>query len=199
VFERFTPAAKALVIEAQAQRSTMDDRRVRSEHILLALLAEQGPSGEALRRHGFQAGRLLAQLEEIDEHRDDSEPESDDRLLKGLGIEVEAIRRSIDETFGPGALDRARGRHHRRNQRGRRNPSTDDRRHGFDPASKRVLELSLREALRLKTRHIGPEHIGLGILNEGNCTACRLLSGQGIELAQLRASWEAIALGASAH
>ncbi|MGF1595458.1 MAG: Clp protease N-terminal domain-containing protein [Acidimicrobiales bacterium] len=97
--------------------------------------------------------------------------------------------------MGPGALDRARDRRRADHAAARRRGGGRSGR--FDLRSKRVLELSLREALRLKTRHIGPEHIGLAILREGEGVACRLLTDEGVDLAELGASWEAIALGAT--
>ncbi len=198
MFERFTQAAKELVIEAQAQRSAFDHKRVRTEHLLLALLADDGPCGDALRRHGLDADRIVNRLKETDVSAELATSKSDDQLLKGLGIDVDAVRHSLDQTFGSGALDRARARRNpgRADGRGSARRASNSR---FDSRSKRVLELSLREALRLKTKHIGPEHIGLGILREGQGVACRLLLEEGLELAEVRASWEAVALGAAAR
>ncbi|MFC4949807.1 Clp protease N-terminal domain-containing protein [Pseudonocardia sp. GCM10023141] len=48
----------------------------------------------------------------------------------------------------------------------------------FTPRAKKVLELSLREAIRLGVNHIGPEHLLLGILREGDGVGAQvLLSG----------------------
>src|SRR5690554_7830924 len=46
---------------------------------------------------------------------------------------------------------------------------------GFTPRSKRILEQSLREAMRLKSQAIGTEHILLALLKETDCIAIRLL------------------------
>lgn len=198
MFERFTPAAKELVIEAQAQRSALDHKNVRTEHLLLALLASDGPCGDVLRRQGLDVDRIVTRLKQTNVPADPSTSKADDQLLKGLGIDVDAIRHSLDQTFGPGALDRARdqGKPDRADLDGSGGGARNGR---FDSRSKRVLELSLRETLRLKTKHIGPEHIGLGILREGQGVACRLLADEGLKLADLRSSWEAIALGATAR
>jgi ATP-dependent Clp protease ATP-binding subunit ClpA len=50
-----------------------------------------------------------------------------------------------------------------------------------------VLELSLREALRLKHNFIAPEHILLGILREDHGLATKILAEAKVDLAQLRA------------
>jgi ATP-dependent Clp protease ATP-binding subunit ClpA len=50
-----------------------------------------------------------------------------------------------------------------------------------------VLELSLREAVRLKHNFIAPEHIMLGILREGRGLAAQILTDAGTDMAGLRA------------
>jgi hypothetical protein len=56
----------------------------------------------------------------------------------------------------------------------------------FTPKSKQVLELSLREALRLKHNHIGAEHILLGLLRQGDGLAAQVLAQAGLTLKDLR-------------
>ncbi|MEV4442929.1 Clp protease N-terminal domain-containing protein, partial [Streptomyces sp. NPDC049577] len=78
----------------------------------------------------------------------------DAEALRVLGIDLEAVRGRAEEAFGPGALDgppQPGGRHRSR------------ARVPFTRPAKRVLEQSLREALARKDRHIGCEHVLLGI------------------------------------
>ena len=56
----------------------------------------------------------------------------------------------------------------------------------FTPRSKRVLELALREAQGLRHDHIGTEHLLLGLLAEGGGIAAAVLSGLGVEPADVR-------------
>ena len=49
-----------------------------------------------------------------------------------------------------------------------------------------MLELSLREALRLRHRHIGTEHILLGLLREGDGLAAAVLTEAGVDIDDLR-------------
>ena len=65
-------------------------------------------------------------------------------------------------------------------------PGEPDTRVPFTPRAKKVLELSLREALHLKHGYIGTEHILLGILREGEGMAVQALLAQGIDLESLR-------------
>jgi len=52
----------------------------------------------------------------------------------------------------------------------------------FTPRAKKVLELSLREALQMGHNYIGTEHILLGLLREGEGVAARVLNSMGVTL-----------------
>ena len=56
----------------------------------------------------------------------------------------------------------------------------------FTPRAKKVLELSLREALQLGHNYIGTEHLLLGIVREGEGVAAQVLSGLGADLPKVR-------------
>jgi hypothetical protein len=56
----------------------------------------------------------------------------------------------------------------------------------FTSGSRTVLDLAHREALRLHSQHIGPEHLLLGLLGEGNGVAAHVLMRHGIDLVELR-------------
>lgn len=56
---------------------------------------------------------------------------------------------------------------------------------GFTPRSKRILDQSYREAIRLKAQLIGTEHILIALLKESDCIAVRLLNTLGINIQKL--------------
>ena len=58
----------------------------------------------------------------------------------------------------------------------------------FTPAAKKVLELTLEEAVRLRHSFIGCEHLLLGLVREGNCEAAQLLAAAGARIDTLRAA-----------
>jgi len=58
----------------------------------------------------------------------------------------------------------------------------------FSRRAKKVLELSLREAMRLHHDYIGTEHILLGLLREGEGLAARILADSGVRAGDLRHS-----------
>ncbi|MEV0005781.1 Clp protease N-terminal domain-containing protein [Micromonospora sp. NPDC050980] len=109
---------------------------------------------------------------------------ADAAALREIGIDLAAIVARIEESFGPDALREAAPRPRRwwrrRHDGGR-----------FSPRARKVLELSLREALRLRHRHIGTEHILLGLLREGDGLGAQVLTEAGADLDDLRRRVEA--------
>ena len=87
--------------------------------------------------------------------------------LGSLGITREGVRAQVDEIIGYGQ-NRVTGQI------------------PFTPRTKKVLELSLREALRLGHHHIGTEHILLGLLREGEGLAAQVLVALGADHARIR-------------
>ena len=82
------------------------------------------------------------------------------QALDGLGVDLAEVRRRVEEIIG----------------RGQHAPSGHI---PFTPRAKKVLELSLREALDLGHDYIGTEHILLGIVREGQGVAAQVLAAMG--------------------
>jgi ATP-dependent Clp protease ATP-binding subunit ClpA len=85
--------------------------------------------------------------------------------------------------FGPGALENTRAAG--RPRRGRRWGHLR-----FDRDAKKVLELSLREAIRAGSRSLGTEHVLLGMLHTDTGAAQPLLAARGVTLDEVRAAVE---------
>jgi ATP-dependent Clp protease ATP-binding subunit ClpA len=89
------------------------------------------------------------------------------KVLESLGISLDAVRVRVEGIIGSG--------------------QTAPTGHiPFTPRAKKVLELSLREALQLGHHYIGTEHLLLGLLREGEGVAAQILSEFGAEHAQVR-------------
>ncbi len=98
-----------------------------------------------------------------------AEDETAARILKGLGVERSAARDEIVRAVGCGDAVPT----------GRQPP--------FTPRAKKVLELSLREALALQHDYIGTEHILLGLVRESSGLAARVLRDLGADPGRVRA------------
>ena len=89
------------------------------------------------------------------------------KALESLGISLEAVRNQVEEIIGHGGTS----------------PSGHI---PFTPRAKKVLELSLREALQLGHNYIGTEHILLGLIREGEGVAAQVLVKLGADLSRVR-------------
>src|ERR1700749_1727994 len=150
MFERFTEDARSAVVRAQTEARSLGHGWIGTEHLLLAVLADEA-SGvtAALRTLGLDAARVREQvLAQVGAGVDD------DTALRDLGIDLDAVRRRVEERFGPGALDVPRGQPRRGRVRrilrgGRRRPpvpcGAPSGHIPFTPRAKKSLELALRE------------------------------------------------------
>jgi ATP-dependent Clp protease ATP-binding subunit ClpA len=179
VFERFTAGARAVVEQAQAEARSLGHGYIGTEHLLLGLLGEgRGVAAQALRAAGVTAEAVRADVSR--RVGDAVLDEADADALRAIGIDVAQVRARIEESFGLGALERARFGGCRRGSSRRYIP--------FSCRSKKVMELSLREALCLRHKHIGTEHILLALLREGEGLAVRILADSGVRAGDLRRS-----------
>ena len=134
MFERFTSEARQVVVGAQEEASRLHHGRIGTEHLLLGLLRTTGtPTSAVLARHGLTRDAVAAS---VVGHVRSGDLDAD--ALTTLGIDLDAVRSSVEASFGPGALDAPRPRH-----------GLAAGHLPFSPRAKKVLELSLREALAL--------------------------------------------------
>ena len=89
------------------------------------------------------------------------------KALESLGISLEGVRSQVEEIIGQGQ-------------------SSPSGHIPFTPRAKKVLELSLREALQLGHNYIGTEHILLGLIREGEGVAAQVLVKLGADLSRVR-------------
>ncbi|MEV5822454.1 Clp protease N-terminal domain-containing protein [Micromonospora haikouensis] len=194
MFERFTDRAREVVKQAAHEARAAGRRPIGTEHLLLAVLADpDNLASRVLSAAGVRAADLRAAVARHTAEGDAGLAEADAAALREIGIDLAAIVARIEESFGPDALRAAAPAPRRRwGWRQRQRPGGP-----FSPRSKKALELSLREALRLRHRHIGTEHILLGLLREGGGPAALVLTEAGLGLDDLRRRVE-LALRAAA-
>ena len=89
------------------------------------------------------------------------------KALESVGVSLEAVREKVAETIGPAG-------------------SSTTGSPPFSPRAKKVLELSLREALQLGHNYIGTEHMLLGLVREGEGVAAQVLVSLGADPPRVR-------------
>jgi ATP-dependent Clp protease ATP-binding subunit ClpA len=193
MFERFSHAAREAVVQAQTEARDLQDARIGTEHLLLALLAEPGPISEMLHADGVDHASVRAALARHVAQGDTAEPladtdAADAAALRAIGIDIDAVRRAIEENFGPDALQLPPAEPRKRGFLRRNGPPTGSPRGHipFSDRAKKTLALSLREAVRLRHNAILPEHLLLGIVRDGNGLGARVLVDAGVDLEDLR-------------
>jgi ATP-dependent Clp protease ATP-binding subunit ClpA len=158
MFERFTEQARRAVLSARDEAEAAGADAVGTEHLLLGVASvEDGLAARLLDQEGVG-------LDELREAVEAHGRLNDADVLATIGIDLEAVQSAVEEAFGPGAL-------------GSRRPNG---RLPFTPASKKALELSLRETVGLRHDAIRTEHLLLGLVREGGL-ALELLHELGVE------------------
>ncbi|BCJ93461.1 ATP-dependent Clp protease ATP-binding subunit ClpC [Anaerocolumna cellulosilytica] len=89
------------------------------------------------------------------------------KVLEKNGVEVNKVLELVNQLIAPNATMEA--------------VEVD----GFTPRSKRILDQSYKEAIRLKTQLVGTEHILIALIKESDCIAVRLLNTLGINVQKL--------------
>ena len=181
MFERFTDRARSVAVDAQGAARRLGHGYIGTEHILLGLLQGDGVGARVLGGLGITAAAV--EREVLAEVGRGPLGEGDAEALGTLGIDLNEVQRRVEASFGHGALYWRPGRGCRR---GRRIPLAGGH-IPFTPRAKKVLELSLREALALKHNYIGTEHILLGVVREGEGLAMLVLTRLGAGPQMIRA------------
>lgn len=169
MFERFTAAARAAVVGAQQHAHDAQHTEIGAGDLLAGVLDDvDGIPARVLVGLGVTLGEGVAATEEVFDAEDAA-------ALGSLGIDLDAVRRRAEATFGEGALDR----------RGRQRPGLFGRRMGagavpFSAEAKSALEQALRAAVAEGHRHLGTEHVFLGLLATDQGTALRVLRRLGV-------------------
>lgn len=172
MFERFTKEARQAVTLAQSEARELRHDRIGTEHVLLGLLAgTSGPAVEALHACGLESADVRVR---VARHADPEPYALDAEALAAIGIDLDRVREATEAGFGEGALEQKPGR-------GKKGHIP------FTREAKKVLELSLRHAIRLQQKHLGTGHILLGLIHDEDTLACLIMWEAGVDLGELRA------------
>lgn len=198
MFERFTRDARAVVVATQDICVALGVDEVRPAHLLLALTEQDGEVGDVLAAHGLTPDAVGDALGAPRPGPPTPLGDDDAAALRSLGIDLDAIREAVEEQFGEGAFDAAAAASTAsEGDAGPGRPDDDigSRRSGFGRArfgrgAKKVLELSVREAIRTRAGEIRSEHLALGLLRTDDEAVRMLLGTLGVDVRALRAELE---------
>jgi len=174
MFERFASEARLAVVAGSTAARDLDHGWIGCEHLLLGLAEHVGtPAADTLASLGAGAGELRAAVIDV-VGRCIDQPDTD--ALRVIGIDLDEVRRHVEEAFGPGALERTRA--------GRRLGGSGSI--PFTSRAKEALELSLQAALARKDNAIRSEHVLLGVLDQGANVGLVVLEHLGISPESIR-------------
>jgi ATP-dependent Clp protease ATP-binding subunit ClpA len=175
MFERFTAEARQTVVAAREEASLLHHGFIGCEHLLLALSGGSGtPAAASLAALGLDTATLRQRVTELAATGDRA---LDAGALASLGIDLDAVRRAAEASFGRGALDRGK------QWRGR--PCVGGR-IPFTPRAKKTLEVALRTAVKRHDHEITTGHLLLGLLGQGDNAALWVLTESGVQTDALR-------------
>ena len=134
MFERFTGAARQIVVQAQANALRLGHNYIGCEHLLLAAAQASEPAADVLREHGVTPERVEAEILRAIGPGSAADSASfagsaggadplqglDREALAAIGIDLDVVRARLEAAFGPDALDRAVLAHRRAGQACRR-------------------------------------------------------------------------------
>lgn len=199
MFERFTQQARSSVVAAQEGARTLQATQILPAHVLLGAVASaeasKSPLAGILAEAGITSAALQPELLALGSATVLNEQDAE--ALQSIGIDLQAVRRAVEEQFGPGALDadalapasveasasasaprnrfgRLKGGGTKRG--GTKGSGVRGRGIPFSRGAKSVLENSLREAAAHRDGYIGAEHIVLGVIRTADPTATALIS-----------------------
>jgi ATP-dependent Clp protease ATP-binding subunit ClpA len=167
VFGRFTEPTHRILDLAREEAERVGHRYLGPEHVLLGMLAEgQSRAAEVLRAAAVDLTAARAALARLAERGVVPSPRpSDAELLELLGIDLDAVRRDTEQTFGFRAVGEATWRvTRRRSWRGGRMVWTPLCGPPF--LAKHAVQLASEQAHALGHSEVQPEHLLLGVLED---------------------------------
>ena len=163
----FNEAANAAGRAAQDEADSLGHGAIGTEHLLLGLLRGEGPTLESLVARGVTRELVVARACATTRAPAGFDPQA----LATLGIDVDEVRRRVEETFGPGALER---------KRSGRQLCRDGR---FSPGAKKALQEAAKKA---QPQLADTDYLLLGVVLEGKSPAAVLLRDRGFSADTVR-------------
>lgn len=165
IFVRYRKDTHRTLDVARHEARALSHNYIGTEHLLLALtVGDFGVATQVLAQCGVTETRLKRQvIHELDTSSDDL-TDTDTQALATVGIDLDEVRRRVEQSFGPSALD---------------NPPPCPTGTPLTDKALRTLHATPRHARRLGHRNIGPEHLLIALMDDERTLAVRLIEKLG--------------------
>src|SRR5580765_310713 len=103
MFDLFTDRARVAVVQAQEAARDLGNNYIGTEHVLLGLIPAEGYAALLLSKREVTADRIVERLRtrwQATPAVKGSRYIADDEALAALGIDYDAVRRRVEESFG---------------------------------------------------------------------------------------------------
>ncbi len=178
MFERFNAEARDTMRKAYEQAREVRSPLVGTEHLLLVLAGAPTATGQELRTRDITPEAVQAALtrrqarDSLASRAADLFTAEDAAALRTVGVDLDEVLDRLQDLYGDAEPPADPGR--------TRHPGWR-----FSPHARKALQVALREALRLRTKQITPEHLLLGMLRAGDGLAVRILDDLDIDRTEL--------------
>lgn len=172
IFVTYRKDAHRTLDVARLEAKNLNHNYIGTEHLLLALTVSHfGVASSDLAECGITETDLKAQVIHEIGAEEERLTEIDAEALAGIGIDLEEVRRRLEEAFGASALD---------------TPPPCPTGTPFTDKVMRALRGTSRHARRLGHRRVGPEHLLLALMDDESTLAVRLIKRLGTSPDKLR-------------
>jgi ATP-dependent Clp protease ATP-binding subunit ClpA len=173
------PVVAELFAAAQEHATAFRHDVIGTEHVLLALVARDDEAGRLLRQLGLDAAGVRDDIRRVVGEGPEPDAAFDADALGTIGIDLGAVRRRIEASFGEGALERAARRR-----------GCGGSAFGVAPDLKQALESARRSAVG-QERPLTAGAVAIGLAEQHDSIAARILGAHGISPARLRSALDA--------
>ncbi|MDQ3954345.1 MAG: hypothetical protein M3285_02200 [Actinomycetota bacterium] len=157
---------------ARLEALSLNHNYIGTEHLLLAMtVADLGVASRVLAECGITEMGLKSQVVHELGAAQEGLTQRDAEALSALGIDLDQVRRRVEETFGAFALD---------------TPPPCPTGTPFTDKAMRALHATPRHARRLGHRRVGPEHLLLALMDDSSALAVKLVRRLGTTPSDLR-------------
>jgi ATP-dependent Clp protease ATP-binding subunit ClpA len=171
----YAPVVGELFAVARDEAIAFRHDSIGTEHVLLALISRDDRTGRILRGFGLDLAGVRADVHRFVGGGPDRERAFDADALDAIGIDLQAVRQRVEETFGEGALERA----------SRRRGTCGAAAFGVAPQLKQALERARRDAGNRGTP-MSTAHVAVSLREQQDSVAVRIFDEYAIPTECLR-------------